>query len=77
MRMKVRKNLLLNLQAVEAGEKLVKAGAAASLSELVEKQLQGAGVGEDEHFSSHHGKPAPRKGDARFNYLTRKHRGMR
>jgi hypothetical protein len=75
--MKVRKNLLLDLQAVDAGEKLVKAGAAASLSELVEKQLQGAGVEEDEHFSSHHGKPAPRKGDARFDYLTRKHRGMR
>jgi len=32
---------------------------------------------EDEHFSSHHGKALPRKGDARFDYLTRKHRGMR
>ena len=75
--MKVRKNLLLDRRAVDAGEKLVKAGVAASLSELVEKQLQAAGVEEDEHFSSHHGKPVPRKGDARFDYLTRKHRGMR
>jgi hypothetical protein len=75
--MKVRKNLLLNRQAVAAGEKLVKAGAAASLSELVEKQLQAAGVEEDEHFSAHHGKPAPGKGDARFDYLTRKHGGVR
>lgn len=75
--MKIRKNLLLNRQAVAAGEKLVKAGAAASLSELVEKQLQAAGVEEDEHFSSHHGKPVSRKGDARFEYLTRKHGAVR
>lgn len=73
--MKVRKNLLLDRQAVAAGERLIKAGAAASLSELVEKQLTAAGAHEGEHFSEHHGRPVPRKGDARFDYLTRKHGG--
>lgn len=72
--MKVQTNLTLDSRAVAAGERLVAAGVADSLSAVVEKQLLArAAEAEEEHFSRHHGRPAPRPGDPRYEYLVAKH----
>jgi hypothetical protein len=74
MRMKVRKSLYLDRQAVAAGERAAAKVADGSLSQLVEKQLLSLrSVTEPEHFSRHTGKPVRRPGDARFAYLKHKH----
>lgn len=72
--MKIRKNITLSRQAVLRGERAAKKRGA-SLSALVEKHLLSLGdaLEESEHYCAQ-GKPVPRPGDARYEYLMRKHR---
>lgn len=75
--MKVKKNLYLDQRAVRAGERAARRAGAESLSALVEKHLLELEREEEEHFSPYHGKPVPRPGDPRYEYLERKHGGRR
>lgn len=75
--MKVRKHLSLDVRAVAIGERIVAQKGQGGLSELVEKTLLAMGTAEPEDFSRHHGRPVPRPGDARYEYLVRKHGGGR
>jgi hypothetical protein len=71
--MKVRKNITLSARAIAVGEKLA-ALHGTSLSALVEKQiLAGSAELETEHYWSEAGRPIPRPGDARYEYLRKKH----
>jgi hypothetical protein len=72
--MKLRKNLLLSDKAIERGERKA-AQAGVSLSALVEKKLLADGDDEagDEHYWPKAMKPRARPGDARYEYLKRKH----
>ena len=72
--MKLRKNLSLDARAVAAGQRLADEHENGNLSAVVEKQLLAlAREGEAEHFSRHTGTPVARPGEARFDYLKRKH----
>jgi len=71
--MKVRKNLTLSARAIAVGEKLA-AQHGTSLSALVEKQILASGMElEAEHYWHQAGRPVPRPGDARYEYLRKKH----
>jgi hypothetical protein len=74
MRMKVRKNLLLDAQAVARGERAARERRV-SLSTLVEKHLLSIPrLAEDEEFwPGPPGKPLARQGDPRHDHLRRKH----
>ena len=71
--MKIRKNITLSRQAIANGERAAKKRRA-SLSALVERHLLSLGneADESEHYCPQH-KPVPRPGDARYEYLIRKH----
>jgi hypothetical protein len=71
--MKIRKNITLSRRAVLSGERAAKKRGS-SLSALVEKHLLSLGdeTDESEHYCRQ-GKPVPRPGDARYEYLIRKH----
>lgn len=71
--MKVRKNITLSRQAILRGELAAKRRGS-SLSALVERHLLSLGneKEESEHYCPQH-QPAPRPGDARYEYLARKH----
>lgn len=71
--MKIRKNITLSRQAIANGERIAKKRGS-SLSALVERHLLSLGreANEPEHYCSQH-KPVPRPGDARYEYLMRKH----
>ena len=71
--MKIRKNITLSRQAIASGERAAKKRGA-SLSALVERHLLSLGnaTEEAEHYCRQH-KPIPRPGDARYEYLMRKH----
>lgn len=75
MRMKVRKNLYLSVEAVARGERLARTSQT-SLSDLVETQLlqipEMPGTKED-FWSGLALKPLRRKNDPRAEYLSRKH----
>lgn len=74
--MKVRKNVSLSRQAVAAGETLA-AEQGLDFSALVEKQLAAAprisGSGIEDYWEGPALKPIRRRGDARHEYLQRKH----
>ena len=73
--MKIKKNLLLSEKAVALGQRQAKATGLRSLSALVEKKLL-SGTSNDlegEHYWKKQMKPVSRPGDARFEYLKRKH----
>lgn len=71
--MKIRKNITLSEKAVAVGERLA-ASHRTSLSALVEKQILSAGAEfETEHYWHKAGRPVPRNGDARYEYLRKKH----
>ena len=72
--MKVRKNITLSPQAILRGERTAKQRGS-NLSALIERHLLSLGedVGESEHYCARH-RPVPRPGDARYDYLIRKHR---
>jgi hypothetical protein len=76
MRMKMRKNLLLDERAVSRGEQAARERNL-SLSALVEKQLLSIPrlrkEEEDEFWPGPPGKPVRRQGDPRYDYLRRKH----
>ncbi len=74
MRMKRRKNLLLDERAVARGERAARERHL-SLSALVEKHLLSIpSVGEEEEFwPGPPGKPVLRRGEPRYEYLRRKH----
>jgi hypothetical protein len=73
MRMKVRKNLLLSVQAVRRGATLA-AKHGTSLSAIVEKELLSAAADEEPaDYWPHPTKPIVRKDDPRFEYLRKKH----
>ena len=73
MRMKVRKNLLLSDEAVARGQRQATASGL-SLSALVEKKLLAGGEdAADEHYWTKALKPVARPGDARYEYLKKKH----
>ena len=75
MRMKLKKNLLLSEAAVVAGQKLA-AEANTSLSKIVEQRLLGPAASAEElnaDYWDRPTKPVPRSGDARFEFLNRKH----
>ena len=74
-RMKVKKSLELDVRAVAIGERLAAQRGKSGLSALVEEQLLAMGKPEPEHYSPYHGKPMPRPGDPRYEYLERKHGG--
>ena len=71
--MKVRKNITLSAEAIAAGERAARKRGA-SLSALVERHLLSLGndKAEDGHYCPRR-KPVPRPGDARYEYLMRKH----
>ena len=71
--MKIRKNITLSREAIASGERAAKKRGA-SLSALVEKHLISLGheTDESEHYCSPH-QPVPRPGEARHEYLMRKH----
>lgn len=71
--MKVKKNLYLEQRAVLVGERLAREQGAGSLSALVEKILLAMAPDEAEHYSAAHGRPVPRPGDPRYEYLEHKH----
>jgi hypothetical protein len=74
--MKIRKNITLSRQAILRGERAAKKRGA-SLSALVEKHLLSLADGDASEESEHYcaqAKPIPRPGDARYEYLVRKHR---
>jgi len=71
--MKIRKNLTLSAKAIAVGEKLA-ALHGTSLSALVEKQILSGGAElETEHYWPEAGRPISRPGDARYEYLRKKH----
>ncbi|HEY3761241.1 MAG TPA: hypothetical protein VGN23_05790 [Verrucomicrobiae bacterium] len=71
--MKIRKNLTLSEKAIAVGEKLA-ALHGTSLSALVEKQILASRTElETEHYWPKVGRPIPRPGDARYEYLRKKH----
>ncbi|HEV2331112.1 MAG TPA: hypothetical protein VGY56_20205 [Verrucomicrobiae bacterium] len=72
--MKIRKNITLSRQAILRGELAAKRRGS-SLSALVEKHLLSLpdNVDESEYYCAQ-GKPVPRPGDPRYEYLIRKHR---
>jgi hypothetical protein len=71
--MKIRKNITLSSKAVAMGEKLA-ALHGTSLSALVENQILSSGSElETEHYWPEIGRPIPRPGDARYEYLQKKH----
>lgn len=71
--MKIRKNITLSAKAIAVGEKLA-ALHGTSLSALVEKQILSGGAAlEQEHYWSKPTRPIPRPGDARYEYLRKKH----
>jgi hypothetical protein len=71
--MKIRKNITLSSKAIATGEKLA-ALHGTSLSALVEKQiLASCAELETEHYWPEVGRPIPRPGDARYEYLRKKH----
>jgi hypothetical protein len=71
--MKIRKNITLSRQAIVSGERAARKRGA-SLSALVERHLLSLGNEEDEpeHYCPQL-KPIPRPGDARYEYLQKKH----
>ncbi len=71
--MKIRKNITLSRQAIASGEHAAKKRGA-SLSALVERHLLSLGndLEESEHYCPQL-KPIPRPGDARYEYLQKKH----
>ena len=71
--MKIRKNITLSRQAILRGERAAKQRGS-SLSALVERHLLSLGneADEAEYYCAQH-KPVPRPGDARYEYLMRKH----
>jgi hypothetical protein len=71
--MKIRKNITLSKQAIASGERAAKKRGA-SLSALVERHLLSLQntVEESEHYCPQL-KPIPRPGDARYEYLQKKH----
>lgn len=71
---KIRKNITLSRQAILRGERAAKKRGA-SLSALVEKHLLSLGDAseESEHYWHEAGRPVPRPGDARYEYLRKKH----
>ena len=73
--MKLRTNLSLDARAVAAGKRAARLRGEKSLSALVEKHLLSlaAKPEDDDHFSTHHGKPIARPGDRRYEFLRRKH----
>jgi len=71
--MKTRKNLLLSKKAVARGEKLA-AARHTSLSTLIERQLLATTEGgEIQDYWNKPTPPIPRPGDARYEYLKKKH----
>ncbi len=74
MRMKIRKNLLLDERAVARGERAARERNL-SLSALVERQLLSmpAAGEEGEFWPGPPGKPLSRPGDPRHEHLRRKH----
>jgi hypothetical protein len=72
--MKIRKNITLSRQAIANGERLAKKRGA-SLSALLERHLLSLGneSEESEHYWPEAGRPIPRPGDARYEYLRKKH----
>jgi hypothetical protein len=71
--MKIRKNITLSRQAIASGERAAKKRGA-SLSSLLEGHLLSLGNdSEDEHYWPEAGRPIPRPGDARYEYLRKKH----
>lgn len=71
--MKIRKNITLSAKAIAAGERLA-ALHGTSLSALVERQLLSGGAElESEHYWPEAVRPVPRPGDARYEYLLKKH----
>ena len=71
--MKIRKNVTLSRQAVLNGERAAKRRGS-SLSALVERHLLSLADEPDESdYYCHYHKPVPRPGDARYEYLMRKH----
>ena len=71
--MKIRKNITLSSKAIAVGEKLA-ALHGTSLSALVEKQILSGGAELEADITGP--KPAwpiPRPGDARYEYLRKKH----
>lgn len=73
--MKLKKNLLLSKESIASGQRQARAGGLRSLSALVEKKLL-EGNEEDgggEHYWHKAMKPVSRPGDARFEYLRKKH----
>ncbi len=72
--MKVRKNITLSREAILIGERAAKKRGD-SLSAVVERHLLALAEdgNEGEHYCKKH-KPIPRPGDARYEYLIRKHR---
>lgn len=72
--MKIRKNITLSQQAILRGERAAKK-CGASLSALVERHLLSLGddADESEHYWHEAGRPVPRPGDARYEYLRNKH----
>jgi hypothetical protein len=72
--MKVRKNITLSRQAILRGERTAKKRGS-SLSALVERHLLSLGddADESEHYWPEAGRPVPRPGDARYEYLRKKH----
>jgi hypothetical protein len=71
--MKIRKNITLSKQAIASGERAAKQRGA-SLSALVERHLLSLANAPEasDHYCQQH-RPIPRPGDARYEYLTRKH----
>ena len=71
--MKIRKNITLSEKAIAVGEKLA-ALHGTSLSALVEKQILSSDAElATEHYWREAGRPIPRRGDARYTYLRKKH----
>jgi hypothetical protein len=71
--MKIRKSITLSRQAILRGELAAKRRGI-SLSALVEEHLLSLSEdNESEHYWPKAGRPVPRRGDARYEYLRKKH----
>jgi hypothetical protein len=72
--MKIRKNITLSREAILRGERTAKKRGS-SLSALVERHLLSLedDADESEHYWHEAGRPIPRPGDARYEYLRKKH----
>ena len=71
---KIRKNITLSEKAIAVGERLA-ALHGTSLSALVERQILSSGAAlKEEHYWREAGRPVPRHGDARYEYLRNKHK---